>query len=164
MLKTNQILLRPLQDSDLSFLEKIENNEENWQFGGEKKAYSRQELSSYIKNARTDISVSKQYRFVIDLKNNPIGFIDLFDYTTESAGIGIIIFKDFRNKGFAKEALDQISDYAFHILNISQLHAKVKKDNLSSNKLFSACSFILQGEKKNLQYFIKLAKKELDRI
>ena len=159
MLKGKNIVLRQLHDSDLDFLEKTENNKENWQFGSEKKQYSKQELVDYIATAKADITLVKQYRFVIDLKGAPIGFIDLFNYTTESAGIGLIITKGYRNKGFAKEALKLITDYAFLVLNISQLHASITKYNLVSIKLFTSCRFALQKEKSGLQYFIKLAEK-----
>ena len=113
----------------------------------------------YITNAKTDITIAKQYRFVIDLKGIPIGFIDLFNYTTKSAGIGVIIIKDYRNQGFAKEALHLLIDYAFLVLDMKQLNASVTKDNFSSIKLFTSCRFTLQREKADLQYFIKLAQK-----
>ena len=151
-------MLRPLQDSDLDFLEGIENNSVNWQFGSENKRYSKKELLDYIANATKDISIAMQYRFVIDLKNTPIGFIDLFDYHVSSASVGIIIAKDFRKRGFAKQALTLLTNYAFLILGVSQLNAIIKRDNLSSIKLFTSCSFELQTEKIDLQYFIKLAK------
>ena len=121
MLRGRKIVLRSLEDTDLEFLQKIENNKENWQFGSERKKYSKQNLIDYIQHAKTDISIAKQYRFVIDLKGIAIGFIDLFDYNIESAAIGLIISKDYRNQGFAKEALNLLVDYAFLILKINQL-------------------------------------------
>ena len=159
MLKGKNIVLRPLQNSDLDFLFEVENNTKNWQFGSEKKEYNKQELLDYIANAKTDITVAKQYRFVIDLNSTPIGFIDLFNYTNDSAGMGVIITEKYRKKGFAKEALNLLTDYAFIILDINQLHATVTKDNLASIKLFTSCGFELEREKKELQYFVKLAKK-----
>ena len=158
MLKGKNIVLRPLQNSDLDFLFDIENNMGNWQFGSEQKQYNKQELLDQIANAKTDIKVAKQYRFVIDLNSTPIGFIDLFDYTTDSAGVGVIITKSYRNKGFAKEALNLLADYAFVILDINQLYCSITKDNLRSIKLFASCGFEPKKEKKSLQYFIKLAK------
>ena len=160
MLKGKEIVLRPLQILDLDFLEKIENNKENWQFGSERKEYSRKDLEHYIISAKTDIKLAKQYRFVIDLKGVAIGLIDLFDYTIKSAGIGIIIAKEYRNQGFAKEALKLLVDYGFFVLNISQLHASAAKDNLASVKLFSSCKFVFEREKEGLLYFVKLAKKK----
>ena len=159
MLKGKNIVLRPLQDSDLDFLERIENNKENWQFGSERKEFNKEELLTYIANAKIDIKVAKQYRFVIDLKNTPIGFIDLFDYTRKSAGVGVIITKKYRNKGFAKEALNLLIDYAFRVLDVNQLHASVTKNNLTSIKLFTSCRFDFLIEKTDVIDFIKLAQK-----
>ena len=159
MLDTEKITLRPLENSDFDFLKRIENNTDNWQFGSEKKEYSDEQLSDYIANAKIDIKVAKQYRFVIDLNSIPIGFIDLFDYTTNSAGIGVIIAENYRNKGFAKQALHLLSDYAFTTINLFKLHCTITKDNLLSIKLFTSCSFELEREEKDFQYFVKLAKK-----
>ena len=161
MLKTEKIALRPLQNSDLDFLKRIENNTDNWQFGSERKEYSDKELSAYITNATTDIKVAKQYRFVIDLNSAPIGFIDLFDYTNNSAGVGVIITESYRNKGFAKQALHLLTDYAFTTINLFKLHCSIAKDNLLSIKLFTSCGFELEKKEKELQYFVKLAKNKL---
>ena len=158
MLKGENIVLRPLQNSDFDFLKRIENNTDNWQFGSERKEYSDKELSAYITNSTTDIKVAKQYRFVIDLDSVPIGFIDLFDYTANSAGVGVIITENYRNKGFAKEALDLLTNYAFNILKLQKLHCSIVKNNLVSTKLFISCGFELEKEVKDLQYFVKLAK------
>ena len=154
MLKGKNIVLRPLQDSDLDFLEKTENNKENWQFGSEQKKYTKQELTDYISKAKTDIKVAKQYRFVIDLKGAPIGFIDLFDYTKKSAGVGVIISENYRNKGFAKEALMLLINYAFSDIKLKQLHCKITKANAASIHLFIACKFIFQREQADFQYFM----------
>jgi len=159
MLKGKNIVLRPLQNSDFDFLKRIENNTDNWQFGSERKEYSDKELSDYITNAKTDIKVAKQYRFVIDLDSTPIGFIDLFNYTANSGGVGVIVSKEYRNKGFAKEALYLLSDYAFTTINLFKLHCAIAKDNLESIRLFTSCGFELEKEEKELQYFVKLAKK-----
>ena len=141
MLKGRNIALRPLENSDFYFLKRIENNTDNWQFGSERKEYSDEQLSDYIANATTDIKAAKQYRFVIDLNSTPIGFIDLFDYTANSAGVGVIITENYRNKGFAKQALHLLSDYAFTTVNVFKLHCAIAKDNLESIKLFTSCGF-----------------------
>ena len=44
MLKSDKILLRPLQLSDLDFLFEVENNTENWKYGAENKEYTKEEL------------------------------------------------------------------------------------------------------------------------
>ena len=159
MLKGNNILLRSLQVSDLDFLFEVENNTDNWKYGTENKQYTKEELTNYIANAKQDIATAGQFRFVIDFENTPIGFIDLFDYTTNSAGVGVIIAKNYRRRGFSKEALELLIDYATNTLKIEKLHCNIQKDNLASIKLFTSCGFELEREEKELQYFVKLAKK-----
>ena len=161
MLKGKKIVLRSLHHSDLSFLYNIENNQENWQFGSEERQYTRPELVSYIKNAETDILTAKQYRFIIDLDGDPVGIIDLFNYTTNSVELGVIITEDYRKRGFAREAVDLLVDYVFAILDINKVCASVAKDNLASIKLFHSCNFQLHKANNYLQYFIKLAKNQL---
>ena len=148
-----------MEDTDLDLLHKIENDKENWKFGSERKKYSKQHLINYIKNSKIDISIAKQYRFVIDLDDNAIGFIDLFDYNIESAGIGLIISGDYRNQGFGKDALSLLVKYAFVNLKIKYLNATINKENIASIKLFNSCDFTLLREKFDLQYFIKFAEK-----
>jgi diamine N-acetyltransferase len=159
MLKGNNILLRPLKVSDLNFLFEVENNTDNWKYGAENKQYTKEELTNYIANAKQDITNAGQFRFVIDFENTPIGFIDLFDYTTDSAGVGVIIAKNYRRRGLAKEALKLLSIYSFETLNLKRLDCNIQKDNLASIKLFISCGFELEREKKELQYFVKLAKR-----
>ena len=159
MLKSDKILLRTLQLSDLDFLFKIENNKENWRYGTENNQYTKEELTNYITNAKQDITNAGQFRFVIDLEKTPIGFIDLFDYTANSAGVGVIIVKNYRRRGFSKEALELLIDYATNTLKIEKLHCNIQKDNLASIKLFTSCGFKAIREEQEFNYFIKLAKK-----
>jgi len=156
MLDFEKIVLRPLIHSDLQLLQKLENNKENWIFGSEEKEYTDKELLDYISKARTDITIAKQYRFVIEA-NESIGLIDLFDYNAASAFIGIIISKDYRNQGFGKQALKLLTNYAFNVLNLSKLYCIIKEDNFASIRLFTACGFKLYTQKKEFQYFVKLA-------
>jgi diamine N-acetyltransferase len=67
MLKGNNILLRPLEVSDLNFLFEVENNTDNWKYGTENKQYTKEEFTNYIANAKQDITNTGQFRFVIPL-------------------------------------------------------------------------------------------------
>jgi len=154
MLKSDKILLRPLQLSDLDFLFEIENNKENWKYGTENKQYTKEELTNYIANANEDIATAGQFRYVIDLENTPIGFIDLFDYTTNSAGVGVIIAKNYRRRGFAKEVLKLLIDYATNTLKIEKLHCNIQEDNFASINLFTSCGFELDENKEETNYYV----------
>ena len=158
MLKGEKILLRSLLDSDLDILINIENNPDNWKFGSEKKIFTKKDLINYINNSSASIKLTKQYRFVIEFSNTPIGFIDLFNYTKKSCEVGVFILKKYRNKGFATDALKLIINYSFNSLKLDSIHCSINKNNISSIKLFTNCGFTLREIDNDLQYFIKLAK------
>jgi diamine N-acetyltransferase len=157
MLKGKDILLRNLKSSDLSFLSYIENNKENWRFGGDQQYFTRAQLIEYIDKSSIDIADIGQYRFVIEYKKEPIGFIDLFDYSISSASIGIIIDVKHRRKGFATQAIRLLINYAFTELNLNVLYCSVSKDNISSIKLFTSVGFYLleESDKENRYSFTK---------
>ena len=129
MLVGKNISLRSLINSDLDFLEKVENNESLWKYGSEKKIYTREELKSYIQNSHTPLHIAKQYRYVIEYKTIPVGFIDLFNLIEKEVYIGIIIDEEYQNRGFAKESLSLLTDYCFVYLGITKLKCSVDVSN-----------------------------------
>ena len=146
MLKGEDILLRKLKSSDLEFLSYIENNKENWRFGGDQQYFTEAQLIEYIDKSSIDITDIGQYRFVIEYRKEPIGFIDLFDYSAYSASVGIIIDVKHRRRGFATRAIRLLINYAFTELNLNILYCSVFKDNISSIKLFTSIGFVLSEE------------------
>lgn len=157
MLKGNKILLRSLTYSDLNFLKSIENNIDNWHFGSEEKKFSNDELINYIENAKINIKIAKQYRFVIEYNCSPVGFIDLYNYKNKSVEIGIIISEKYRNRGFAKESLFLILDYSLKNLGLKKISATISSENLLSLMLFKSCGFKIHKTENNLIHFYKLA-------
>jgi len=154
MLKGENIQLRYLERSDLDFLYDVENDEKLWQYGSERKYFSKEVLSDYIANAKQDIEISKQVRFVVEYQKTPIGMIDLFGYSGKSAGVGILILEDYQKRGFAKESLFLLSEYAFSNLKLNKLFCSIASENISSIKLFTSFGFILKGTIKGINYFI----------
>ncbi len=142
----HQISLRLLENYDLDFLYKIENNTDNFSQISNFNNYSKQELKSYINNAKADISVFNQIRFVIQFKDIQVGLIDLFDYCpiSKNAGVGVIVEEKFRNKKFASRALELLISYSFKKLDLLFLFANINSENYSSKKLFENFGFIKQ--------------------
>lgn len=155
--KGENIILRSLEESDLDFLYNIENNKENWKYGSERQYFNRKDLLDYIRKAKTTIKIAQQYRFVIIFNMVPIGLIDLFDYISDQANVGIIIKKKYRRKGYGKEALELLVNYSFNILGVKTLFAMIEINNHASIYLFKTCDFYLKQQKDNFQIFSKLA-------
>ncbi|TRW23562.1 GNAT family N-acetyltransferase [Flavobacterium zepuense] len=150
----NTIYLRALEPEDLDFIYRIENNEAMWHVSNTQTPYSRFLIRQYLENAHQDIYEAKQLRLTICDKASTatVGLIDLFDFdpANQRAGVGIIIEQDQdRNKGFGKEALSLLINYAFTKLQLHQLYANIHLDNVASTTLFTNFGFQLIGIKKD---------------
>ena len=153
MLREKKIKLRTLLPTDLEFLQKIENDKNLWEYGSDRKKFTKEELTNYIKNSSEKIQKAKQFRFVVDYNNTPVGFVDLFEYKNNSAGVGIIIDKEYQKRGFALESLKLLIDYSLEKLKLKILHCKISKCNFRSIQLFTSCGFIFTKEMDNLYFY-----------
>ncbi len=150
-----KINLRALELDDLEFLFEIENNRNLWKISHTILPFSKYYLKKYVKESNLDIFSEKQFRFVISLENkHPIGLIDLFDFDPVShrAGIGIVIDKKYRKKGYALESIKLIEDISKNNLQIHQLYVNVGIDNKISLDLFNKLGYIEIGIKKDWNY------------
>lgn len=152
-LKGEHIQFRALEPEDLEFLYVLENDPAIWEISGTLTPYSRKVLREYLNRAHQDIFEAKQLRLVICLPDQrPVGLIDLYDFDPrhQRAGVGIVISapKD-RDRGYGREALQLLCDYAFGILQLHQLYASVGADNAPSRHLFEKLGFLQCGVKKD---------------
>ena len=165
LLKNNHIQLRALEPNDLDMLYTWENNPEIWNVSQTLVPFSKFVLHKYLENQHLDIYTTKQLRLVIvDLKNTPVGLIDLFDFDpyNSRAGLGILIAdKNNRGQGYSKYALKLFLEYVFNHLGLHQVFANVTSDNKISIDLFSSLNFKKIGIKKD---WIKKGKSYQDEI
>jgi diamine N-acetyltransferase len=153
-LKGNSIYLRALEPEDIEFIYQIENDETIWEVSNTQTPYSKFLIHQYLENAHQDIYEAKQLRLAIctNEDHNTIGLIDLFDFDPKNkrAGIGIVIQNEIdRSKGFGKEALSLVMNYAFTHLQLHQLFANIGANNEPSLHLFSTFGFQKIGTKKD---------------
>ena len=145
MLSNSEIYLRAPEPEDLSILFKWENDVDLWQYGSTISPFSKYTLKQYIANGNGDIFQTKQLRFIVVLKetDKAIGAVDIFDFDAfnNKAAIGILIDKDYQNKGLGYSALRLLIRYSFSFLNINMLYCFVDTQNQSSNRLFQKNGF-----------------------
>jgi len=143
MLVSAEIKLRSLEDTDLDFLFSLENDKSLWAVSGTTEPFSLVQLANYISHAKQDIAIAEQFRFVIDWQGKAIGCIDLYEYNfkRQNAGVGIVILKEYRRKGFARQALTLLIKYAWEKLDLKQLHTGIFSDNKASLALFQSVGF-----------------------
>lgn len=146
LLKNKDIVLRAVEPEDLEILYRWENSAVLWYHGNTLAPYSKLVLRQYINDSlEMDIYQSKQLRLMIDLVEEKftIGTIDLYDIDAHNrrAGIGILIDDDYRRRGFAKQALELMSNYAFDFLYLHQIYAYIAQSNTNSISLFEKAGY-----------------------
>ena len=155
-LQGNHINLRALVLQDLAFLYSIENDESLWELSQIQTPFSKDVLQTYLETAHNDIKNLKQLRLVITSKiNEPLGFIDLFDFDSHNkhAGVSIVLTEAHRGKGYGKDALSVLMNYSFNDLGLHQLYSNVLEDNSVSIRLFESVGFEKVGLKKKWRFF-----------
>jgi len=155
-LKGDFINLRGLLLEDLTFLYTIENDDSLWELSQIQTPYSKDVLQKYLETAQNDIKKLKQLRLVITSKTNePLGFIDLFDFDSHNkhAGVSIVITEANRGKGYGKDALSVLMNYSFANLGLQQLYSNVLEDNYASIRLFESLGFEKVGLKKKWRFY-----------
>ena len=146
LLKNKDIVLRAVEPEDLEILYRWENSTVLWYHGNTLAPYSKLVLRQYINDSlEMDIYQSKQLRLMIDLVEEKvtIGTIDLYDIDAHNrrAGIGILIDDDYRRRGFAKQALELMSNYAFDFLYLHQIYAYIAQSNTNSISLLEKAGY-----------------------
>lgn len=143
-----EVHLRALEPEDLELLYKVENDMSLWSVGTTNAPYSRFALSEYITSATGDIFTDHQVRMMIcDDAGHTVGIVDLMNFNVQHrrAEVGIVIFEQFRNRGFGLAAMKHVFRYAHAILHIHKLYALVGADNIYSCRLFEAVGFSQEG-------------------
>lgn len=151
-IQATHIYLRALESADLELLYSFENNRSVWKVSNTITPFSKDILELYLHSAHQDIYTNKQLRLMIcsNQTRNPIGTIDLFDFEPLHlrVGVGVLIFEEFRKKGYAFEAIEILKTYVKETLLMNQLYCNISESNFESIALFEKCGFQKIGIKK----------------
>ena len=147
--------LRALEPTDLDLIYDLENDITLWEYSNISSPFSKHTLKKFIENSHLDIIEHKQLRLVICENEIPYGFIDLFDYDyiNRRACVGIIILKQYRNKGIGSKSLQMIEQHVLDHIPIHQLYANISSKNIESISLFKKNGYIEVGNKKDWVYY-----------
>ena len=144
-LRSSNLQLRAPEKGDLDYLFHVENDTRQWMVSACKVPYSRFQLQRYIESNAHDLYVDRQLRLMIECVEGKrlVGIIDLFDFSPADhrAEVGVVIDCDCRGRGYGREALALLCDYAEHVLDLHQLYAYIFDDNAPARQLFASCGF-----------------------
>lgn len=150
MLENTKIKLRALEPEDLDILYRWENDAALWTEGNTLTPWSKYSLRKYIEESFQDIYEIRRLRLMIVSKdtNEAVGTVDLFNFDPfhNRAEIGILVDRTHQKQGFAEQALNLLSEYAFKFLKIKQIYAHIPELNATSLRLFQRCNYTIAGK------------------
>ncbi len=153
VLTGNLVKLRSLEPEDIELLYRWENDPEVWEVSYTQTPFSKHLLETFIKVAAQDIYTNKQLRLMVEEREtqNSVGTIDLFDFEPahDRVGVGILIDRAYRDKGYAKESIRLIKEYVFDVLHLHQIYCNILEENEKSISLFTQEGFELTGNKRD---------------
>ncbi|MDR1004936.1 MAG: GNAT family N-acetyltransferase [Prevotellaceae bacterium] len=148
-LSSNRIRLRAMEPEDLELILHLENDPDQWDICNFTVPYSRYAVKRYLEETKNDLFADQELRLVIVRRADgaAIGTIDVVDFSPlhKRGEVGIVIGREFRGAGYAKEALLLLCDYAFDYLGLKQLAVHIPTDHAVSLHLFTACGFVQCG-------------------
>lgn len=143
MIETAHLILRNWQETDAPALYQICRDEALRRSGV---AYfeSVQDAENVLRFWAKD----ERFKAIIHHKSGAlIGFINLGDMNRYEgyAELEFAIAADYRNRGYATEAVQRMVDYGFSELDLAVIAAWVRSHNLESARVLEKCAFTLEG-------------------
>ena len=146
------ISLRIAEPQDARQIYEWENDRSLWRVSETSNPISLFQIEQFLLG-NSDLVTNRQLRLMINLKgaDRPIGNVDLFEYDPINGhvGIGILIERDYREKGYAQKALNLCIDYLFNDVMVHQIHCLIDAENTESQHLFEKLGFESCGRRKD---------------
>lgn len=150
-IKNENIALRVAEPNDAKVIYRWENDTDIWRVSETTVPYSMHQIQTFLMS-NNDLTSERQLRLMIERLDDKkaVGCIDIYDYDSFNgrAGIGILIDKDCRRQGYAKQAVELLKDYCFNILLLNQLYIYTLANNIESILLFESLGFERCGIRK----------------
>jgi len=149
MLRGQKTLLRAITKDDLACLWQF-NNDVDVELAGGGDPPMPQSLARL--QAEYESGVAKGGRdgasFAIEADEKCIGQCALFNFneTTQTCELGITIGdKTYWGRGYGRDAIQCLLDYAFRLRNIRRVHLSVNGNNPRAIQAYKSCGFVVEG-------------------
>ncbi|WP_313552418.1 GNAT family protein [Aerococcus sp.] len=154
ILSSDRLIFRAIEIEDLEvLLELINSPEIEPNVGGWSFPVSKENQQKWISNL--PITDSTLRLMIIDAENNlSIGTVMLsnIDYKNGNAEIHLKLLSRIQGKGYGKESINRVLEYAFSELRLQCIFANVNEANSKSSNLFTKLNFKKEGILRNRIY------------
>ncbi len=154
----DKICFTALKQNDAAEIHKYASDEEVSRFIGWRLMENPDETIRHVEQMiKREAQGTHYYASVVDKYSRQIigtGMIFNFDSEARHAEIGYVLSKSCWGRGFGTEVVKLLKTYAFEVLDLHKLHARVAEANTGSYRVLEKNGFLLEGRLKDY-YFIE---------
>ena len=145
-IETKNLLLRRMNHTDINDLFEMRKDSRMNEYTDTKIEKNLDETKAYIHKMNKGIDDNKWIIWAIEHKqsNKIIGTISIWNINWEQKNgeLGFGIIPNYQGQGLMKEALLNVVEYGFDVMQLKTLDAYTEENNLKSMKLLERCKFV----------------------
>lgn len=149
VLESNRLIFRSLNPKDAQALLEIRKNDAVSKYMDSEIPKTIEDIETRIKNIHSSFKKKEGITWAIIEKTSGklIGDIAIWqiDYKNSRGTIGYVLSPEFWGKGFMKESMNIIIQFAFNVLNLHSIKANVNPKNENSKALLLKQNFKLEA-------------------
>lgn len=148
-IRTERLLLRPLNITDLDSVYEYASDAENTRFMMKMPKRTLGETAEFLIGITEEWEKDNPafYEFAVILKGSLIGAVSVYlNYDRTVGELGWILNKKFHKMGYASEAAIAIKDFALNILHLKKLVAQCDYRNAPSSRIMEKIGLKLESD------------------
>jgi len=153
MIKTERLILKNINETDVEDILRIRSNEVINQFLARNPPKNNYDALQFILTIKERTQNNQTIYLGISLKDQPnlIGTICLWNFSEDrkTAEVGYELLPEYHRKGIMSEALEAVLEFGFNELHLQEVVAMTHKSNISSKNLLLKHHFVLEEERKD---------------
>jgi diamine N-acetyltransferase len=154
MLRGEKVILRPIERDDLKRMHELSANVDLALLGNG--AWSPESLAGWEKEFDKHLEDEDNADFAIEAEGKVIGNIGLHRWRNRRAGtasFGVGIYDpDYVGKGYGRDAINVLLDWAFRIQNYRRIGLTTLATNERAIRAYRACGFVEEGRLRQHTY------------
>jgi diamine N-acetyltransferase len=139
----SMITIRKATMQDCDTILQWENNPLLWEVTDEPGPFDKSDISSFLFE-QNSLEHAQQERWIIEMKHEPIGMLDFFQWDPQKKSIGVGIAlpnPETRKKGYATEALKIAHQTLKMKYDVQSFHCVIHPNNADSLRLFEKLGY-----------------------
>ena len=150
--KEGNVVLRPVEESDLEFLQElVQHKGVRDTIGRPPMPINKKEEEDYIEKVSSNDDAAY---FLIEFNGERAGTISIHCLETEyrKGEFGISMHPDYNNKGIGTKSVEMIVEYGFETQNLHKIRGGYLEDNKASKRVMEKAGLQEEGYERHFKY------------